>query len=263
MCPLNIRLGPPPVARPGAEHVRAAVLDLLPLHLQAHRRRTCRAISSAIACSSPVKLGVAIACEAHSTSRSSLIGDLGHPRNVRQHLLGEEADLLVAVGAPELEHHVRAARVAVLLDRRDAVGGRAGDRLAAVEQRVGHLLLRGEPAAALHRLGDRRELVHLDLGQVEQRVGRARMFWNLLARYIAGDLARAVAAAVAVVGVDRGDDRAADVDRPRVAARLRGALARRSRACSATNAGVVIDGVSRPSPISPPSCCISGAVAAT
>jgi hypothetical protein len=30
-----------------------------------------------------------------------------------------------------------------------------------------------------------------------------------------------------------------------------------------TKAGVVIDGVSSPSPISPPSCCISGAVAAT
>ena len=30
-----------------------------------------------------------------------------------------------------------------------------------------------------------------------------------------------------------------------------------------TNAGVVIDGVSSPSPISPPSCCMRGAVPAT
>ena len=57
--------------------------------------------------------------------------------------------------APELEHDVRAARVAVLLDRLDAVVGRARDRLALVEHRVGHLRLGGEPAAALHRLGDR------------------------------------------------------------------------------------------------------------
>ena len=34
MWPLNIRLGPPPAPAQRAEHVRAAVLDLLPLHLQ-------------------------------------------------------------------------------------------------------------------------------------------------------------------------------------------------------------------------------------
>ena len=57
-------------------------------------------------------------------------------RDVRQDLLAEQADLLVPVLAPELEHDVRAARVLVLLDRRDAVRGRAGDRLALVEDRV-------------------------------------------------------------------------------------------------------------------------------
>ena len=35
MWPLNISVLPPPVPAPGAERVRAAVLDLLPLHLQA------------------------------------------------------------------------------------------------------------------------------------------------------------------------------------------------------------------------------------
>ena len=32
MCPLNISVGPPPVPGPRREHVRAPVLDLLPLH---------------------------------------------------------------------------------------------------------------------------------------------------------------------------------------------------------------------------------------
>ena len=36
MWPLNMRLGPPPAPAAGAEDVRAAVLDLLPLHLQPH-----------------------------------------------------------------------------------------------------------------------------------------------------------------------------------------------------------------------------------
>src|SRR5216684_3480274 len=55
---------------------------------------------------------------------------------MRQHLLPEQLDLLVPSGAPELEHHVRAACVAVLLDRGDAVRGCAGDRLALVEDLV-------------------------------------------------------------------------------------------------------------------------------
>src|SRR5213083_2264695 len=78
----------------------------------------------------------------------------------RQHFLAEEADLLVPVGSPQLEHDVRAARLAVLLDRGDALVRRAGDRLATVEQGIGHLLFRGETAAA------------------------PLMFWNLLARYM-------------------------------------------------------------------------------
>ena len=88
--------------------------------------------------------------------------------------------------------------VAVLLDRRDAVGGRAGDRLAPVEQRVGDLRLRGQPAAPLHRLGHRPELVLLDPRQLEQRVGGAPDVLELVRQVHAGDLARAVAALVAV-----------------------------------------------------------------
>ncbi len=53
-----------------------------------------------------------------------------------QDALAEEADLLEAILAPELEHDVGAAGVAVLLDRSDAVGGCPRDRLALVEQRV-------------------------------------------------------------------------------------------------------------------------------
>src|SRR5207342_3016886 len=80
---------------------------------------------SPIACSSPVGLGIDTRSTARSTSRSASIST-----EMRQHLLAEELDLLVPAVAPELEHDVRAARVAVLLDRRDAVGGSASDRLA-------------------------------------------------------------------------------------------------------------------------------------
>ncbi len=44
-----------------------------------------------------------------------------------------QSDLLVPLRAPQLQHDVRAAGVLVLLDRSDAVGGRARDRLALVE----------------------------------------------------------------------------------------------------------------------------------
>src|SRR3954452_21490534 len=64
-----------------------------------------------------------------------------------QDLLAEQTDLLQAILAPQLEHHVRAAGFLVLLDRSDAVCGRPCDRLALVEDRVGDLLLRRKPAA--------------------------------------------------------------------------------------------------------------------
>ena len=67
-------------------------------------------MSSAIACSSPVKLGVPIARLAHSTSRSRSMRDRRRSRaHAREDLLAEQPDLLVPVRAPELEHDVRAA----------------------------------------------------------------------------------------------------------------------------------------------------------
>src|SRR3954463_7053010 len=69
-----------------------------------------------------------------------------------QDLLAEQTDLLQAVLAPQLEHHMRAAGVLVLLDRSDAVYRRACDRLALVEDRVGDLLLRRKPSTGFHRL---------------------------------------------------------------------------------------------------------------
>ena len=166
MCPLNISVGPPPVPTRVAEHVRAAVLDLLPLDGQPELAALVAPSTPAIASSEPVKLGVETAADA-----SSRRGGRGRSSELRQHPLAEEADLVVPLVAPKLEHDVRAAGITVLLDRLDAVDGRSGDRLAAVEQRVGHLLLRGEPTALLHRLGDGLELLHLDPRQIEQRFG--------------------------------------------------------------------------------------------
>src|SRR5439155_6137803 len=131
---------------------------------------------------------------------------------LRQHLLYAEPYLLVSVRAPQLEHDVRAARVAVLLDRLDAVGRCPGDRPALVEERVRDLGFCGEPPTLLHRLGHRPDLVLLDPGELEQRVGGALDVLHLVREVHAGDLARALAARVAIALVDRGDDGAADVD---------------------------------------------------
>src|ERR671919_3266338 len=117
--------------------------------------------------------------------------------DVREHLLAEQADLVMATVAPELEHHVRAPRLAVLLDCGNAVLGSSRDRLAAVEQGVGDLGLGGEPATTLHRVGYGRELLHLDPGKLEERVGRPADVLELVREIHAGDLARAVTALVA------------------------------------------------------------------
>src|SRR4029077_12365379 len=91
---------------------------------------------SPIACSSPVGLGTETRSTASATSRSESIST-----EMRQHLLAEQLDLFVSAIAPELEHHVRAAGVPILLDRRDAVGGGAGNRHAIVVDLFGHLSL--------------------------------------------------------------------------------------------------------------------------
>src|SRR6266404_9056572 len=169
---------------------------------------------SAMRCSSPVKLCTLIIRLAVSTSRSrsTWTAVIRAPSwrslpEMRQDLLAEEPDLLVPVLAPQLEHHVRASRTTVLLDGRDAVVRRTGDGLALVEQRVRHLRFRGEPAALLHRLGDRADLILLDAGEVEQGVGRALDVLHLVGEIHAGDLARAVAPPHAIGRVDRRDHR--------------------------------------------------------
>src|SRR5881392_1610552 len=143
MCPLNISDLPPPA--PSQSPTTLGRPSSTSCHC------TCRPMSSSssrtrspIACSSPVGLGTETRSTASCTSRSASTST-----EMRQHLAPEQLDLLVPAVAPELEHHVRAAGVAVLLDRRDAVGRRPGDRLALVEDRVGDLGLRRKPAAAL------------------------------------------------------------------------------------------------------------------
>ena len=134
MCPLNISAGPPPApasvpstfARPSSTCCHCTCRPS-----SSNVWATNRAISSSLAgeagdrdrLARPVDEPVAVDRE-----RSSA--------HVRQDPLAEEPNLLVPPVAPELEHDVGAAGLAVLLDRRDAVVGRAGDRLALVQQRV-------------------------------------------------------------------------------------------------------------------------------
>ena len=91
MWPLNMRLGPPP--SPGQVPSTLARPSSTCCHC------TCRPISanvsrisSAIACSSPVKLGVAIACDAQSTRRSSLIAIAAVIGDARLNERGAERD---------------------------------------------------------------------------------------------------------------------------------------------------------------------------
>src|SRR5438034_3227602 len=204
-----MRLGPPPtparvprtLARPSSTGRHCTWRPM-----SANVSRT----SSAIACSDPVKLGVATARLAQSTSRSLSIRT--SVMEVWEYLLAEEPDLLVPRVAPELEHDVRATRRTVLLDRCNTVRGRACDRLAAIEERVGHFGFRGESSSALHRLGDGSELRHLDPGELEQRVCGASDVLELVGEVHPGDLPRALAAGCPVALVDRSDEGAADVD---------------------------------------------------
>ena len=181
-------------------------------------------ISSAIACSSPVKLGVAIACDAQSTSRSRSIGDvMGGSAAARARRRG---------GSARGGSRPRARASRACSPRRGTPRSRA-------------MQSAGVPAIGLQRSSSESVTCSFAASRPPRSIASAtgasssisisaswssvsaepRMFWNLFARYIAGDLARAVAAAVAVVGVDRRDDRAADVDLLRIAPRLRGALA--------------------------------------
>src|SRR5918995_6164456 len=198
MWPLNISVGPPPVP------ARVASTFARPSSTCCHC--TARpsswhwpAIHAAIASSEPVKLGIETAARASATRRSRSITSASRSSKMRQDLLPEEADLVVPLVAPQLEHDMRATGVAVLLDRGDAVRRRARDRLALVEDRVRHLRLRREPAALLHRLCDRADLVLLQPREVEQGVGGALDVLHLVGEVHPGDLTRAVATLLAVL----------------------------------------------------------------
>src|ERR1700730_12598179 len=138
MCPLNISDLPPPTSvsqRPttfGRPSSTSCHCTCSPMSSSSARTR------SPIACSSPDGLGTETRSTASGASRAESVST-----EMRQHLLAEQLDLVVPAVAPELEHHVRAAGVPILLDRRDAVGGGAGNRHALVEDLVGHLRLCG------------------------------------------------------------------------------------------------------------------------
>ena len=192
-------------AGPGADDVRPAVLDLLPHHLEAQLLEL--AGHDARARLLRPREGRRRDQAQREVDQSPLVDH----RNFGRTLLAEHPDLLVAPFAPELEHHMGAAGVPVLLDRGDAVLGGARDRLALVEQLVRHLILGGEAAAPLHRLRDRPDLLLVDAGELEERVRGSLDVLHLVREVHAGDLARAVAALVTVLS-DRRDHRAADVD---------------------------------------------------
>src|SRR5919201_493024 len=123
ICPLNINAGPPPA--PSQSPTTLGRPSSTSCHctwrpMSASSSRT----RSPIACSSPVGLEIDTSSTASCTSRSASIST-----EMRQHLPPEKLDLLVSPLAPELEDHVRD----------DA--------------------LRRQPPSALHRLGDRTDLV--------------------------------------------------------------------------------------------------------
>src|SRR6266550_8463605 len=163
MCPLNMSDLPPPVfvsQRPttfGRPSSTSCHCTCRPMSLSSSRTR------SPIACSAPVGLGTETRSTASATSRSASIST-----EMWQHLFAEQLDLLVPAVAPELEHHVRAACLVVLLDRRDAVRRSAGNRLAFVENLVRHLRFRREPSPLLHRLCHRLDLVLAQPGEIEK-----------------------------------------------------------------------------------------------
>jgi hypothetical protein len=90
---------------------------------------------------------------------------------VGEHVGREQLDLAPAILAPQLEHHLGAAHVAVPLDRRQTVRWGACDRLAHVEDLVADCSSRSETPATPHRVGDRHDLLLREPRQLEQRLG--------------------------------------------------------------------------------------------
>src|SRR2546430_12515660 len=113
---------------------------------------------------------VAASGSAGATARPLTVSVAISAAEVREDVPAEQPQLLMPAVAPQLEHDVRAAGVSILLDRLDAVARRTGDRLAALEKVVRDFLLGRQAAAALHRLGHRRQLLHLDAGELPEPV---------------------------------------------------------------------------------------------
>jgi hypothetical protein len=157
---------------------------------------------------------------------------------------------------------VRAAGRPVLLDCRDAVLGRAGDRLALsrISSVTASAAASRPPLSIASAIGD--DLLLRELGELEQRVGGALDVLDLVREVHAGDLPRPLPALVAVVRMDGRDDGAPEIEFGRVAAAFRAPAAMLDCEYS-TNAGVVIEAVRRPSASSPAYCCIRGPVPAT
>src|SRR5256714_313295 len=123
MWPLNMSDLPPPAPSQtpttfGRPSSTSCHCTWSPMSVSSSRTR------SPIACSSPVGLGTDTRSTASATSRSASIST-----EMRQHLASEQLDLLVSVLTPALEHHMSGTGVAVLLDRGDAIGTPAGERL--------------------------------------------------------------------------------------------------------------------------------------
>ncbi len=221
MCPLNISVLPPPRAAPRADDVRPALLDLLPLHVQAHVVEDARHV-----------LGHRVLLARRAGDVDEVAGgldqaaavDLDRP-SALPHLASGRTCSENSRSWPRRSSPQSSSMTCVQpasrysLDRRDAVLRRSGDRPALVEDLVGDRRLRREPAAPLHRLGDGPDLVLRQPGALEQRVRGSLDVLHLVREVHAGDLPGAVPAPVAIL-VDRGDDRAAEVERVGVAAGL-------------------------------------------
>ena len=221
--PVEHQARPAARALADAEHVGAAVLDLLPLHAQAHLEERL----------------------AHELGHRLLVA--GEARRVDR--AARPLDEPVAVDR-ERRAHARTRGRTFSPNRRICSCRFAPQsssmtcvQPAALYSSIAATQSSGVPAMGLQR--SRMESVTLAfaarrppssiatatgrissgsiLREVEQRVGRALDVLHLVGEVHPGDLARAVAARVAIGRVDRGDDGAADVDRGRVATRLLGA----------------------------------------
>ena len=240
MCPLNIRLGPPPAPAQRAEHVRAARPRPPARRPAAPARRASRAISSAIACSR--------AGEARGADRLARRRRRGAPRRSRapahqrtcgQHRARRRGRICSSRSvAPELEHDVacsrprgtpRSRRCSRRACRRSACSGRAASRSPPPSRRAAR-------RAPSPRRPARAPSISIPASSSSVSAEPLDVL-ELVGEVHAGDLAGAVAAGVAVGGVDRGDDRAAEVDLGRVAPGPRRAARRGSRACSGRRRG--------------------------